>query len=52
MKRVLDNQTVRKIAAEAMVDERTVRKYLDGKPLKGSSLVPRIQAAMRKLKVK
>lgn len=36
---------IRKVAVEAMVDPRTVERYLDGKPLKGLTR-ERIRRAM------
>ena len=47
----LSEQDVRRVAAEAMVDARTVSKFLEGgevRPL----VKERIEAAMRKLKLK
>lgn len=51
MKKKWDEQTVRRVAAEAMVDRRTMRRFLAGEELRKLSRA-RIERAAKKLKVK
>lgn len=47
----IDVQKRREIAALAQCDERTVRRWVEGKPMKESVRL-RIEAAAKKLKIK
>lgn len=51
MKKKMDDQTIRRLSAESLVDIRTIRRWLAGEPVRSSSQ-SRIEAAAKKLKVK
>jgi hypothetical protein len=51
MKQHLEEKQIRTIAAESMVDARTVRRFVDGEAVRPSS-EHRIREAAKKLRIK